>query len=136
MAYFTDYVTSSAQEVSYELDFEKNSKLKGYEDFEVLILAEEINNGKIMILSEVYSPCKGDNNEGSGNKTALIIVIIVLALVCVIGGISLYLYLRRLKNRSKAPVMAKPTGMADIDSAETGQNLIESMSQSQAAEKQ
>ena len=136
MAYFTDYVTSSAQEVSYELDFEKNSKLKGYEDFEVLILAEEINNGKMMILSEVYSPSKGDNNEGSGNKTALIIVIIVLALVCVIGGIAFYLYLRRLKNRPKAPIMAKPTGMADIDSAETGQNLIESMSQSQAAEKQ
>ena len=136
MAYYTDSVTSSAQEVSYELDFENNSKLKGYEDFEVLILAEEINNGKMMILSDVYSPSEGDGNGGDGNRMALIIVIIALTLVCVLGGIWFYLYLRRLKNRKKVPLMAKPTGMAEIDGTDAGQKLVESMSQSQAAEKQ
>ena len=136
MAYYTDSVTSSAQEVSYELDFENNSKLKGYEDFEVLILAEEINNGKMMILSDVYSPSEGDGNGGDGNRMALIIVIIALTLVFVLGGIWFYLYLRRLKNRKKVPLMAKPTGMAEIDGTDAGQKLVESMSQSQAAEKQ
>jgi len=32
--------------------------------------------------------------------------------------------------------MAKPTGMAEIDGTDAGQKLVESMSQSQAAEKQ
>ncbi|MBO6244399.1 MAG: hypothetical protein J6O41_07580 [Clostridia bacterium] len=136
MAYFTDYITSSAQEVTYELDFENNPKLKGYENFEVLILAEEINNGKMMILSEVYSPSESDNNEEGKTRTTLIIVIIVLALVCVIGGISFYLYLRKLKNRSKRAIVAKHTGMDAINSSGAGEKLVESMSQSQAAEKQ
>ncbi len=65
----------------------------------------------------------------------MIIIIIVLALVCVIGRISFYLYLRRLKNRPKSAFLAKHTGMDEINSADAGQKLVESMSQSQAAEK-
>ena len=70
MAYFTDYVTSSNPEISYDLDFDKNADLKGYEDFEVLILAEEINNGKMMLLSEIYSPTKASTEEQKKTKTA------------------------------------------------------------------
>ena len=135
MAYFTDYITSSAQEVSYPLDFEKDQRLKGYENFEILILAEEINNGKMVILSEIYSPNENDGKEETTN-TALIVVIIILSLVLVIGGIILFLYLRRIKNRPKGAFDSKPTDMGEIDSADAGQKLVESMAQSQAAEKQ
>ena len=135
MAYFTDYITSSTQEVSYSLDFEKDQRLKGYENFEILILAEEINNGKMMILSEIYSPNENDGKEETTN-TALIVVIIILSLVLVIGGIILFLYLRRIKNIPKGAFDSKPTDMGEIDSADAGQKLVESMAQSQAAEKQ
>ena len=136
MAYYTDYVNTSDQEVSYELDFENNIALKGYEDFEVLILAEEINNGKMMILSEVYSPTKSPTGEKEKEtketRTALIVVIVILVVALIVGGIILFLYLRRLKSRSKSELVGKTTSVEDIDSAGTGENLVES----QASEKQ
>ena len=131
-AYYTAYVTSSAEEVSYEIDF--SGDLEDYKDFEVLILAQETNNGKMMILSDIYSP--NDNSDGSGTRTALIIIIIVLVLVCITGGIAIFLYLRKLKSRPVGAVASKPTDIADIDSAEAGQKLVESMSQSVVAEHQ
>ena len=54
----------------------------------------------------------------------------------VIGGIVLFIYLRKIKNRPKGAFDSKPTGMEEIDSADAGQKLVESMAQSQAAEKQ
>lgn len=131
-AYYTAYVTSSAEEVSYEIDF--SGDLEDYKDFEVLILAQETSNGKMMILSDIYSP--NDNSDGSGTRTALIIIIIVLVLVCITGGIAIFLYLRKLKSRPVGAVASKPTDIADIDSAEAGQKLVESMSQSVVAEHQ
>ena len=136
MAYFTDYVTSSNPEISYDLDFDKNADLKGYEDFEVLILAEEINNGKMMLLSEIYSPTKASTEEQKKTKTALIVIIVILGVVFIAGGIIFYLYLRRLKSKSKGDLVGKTTGMDDIEGATAGQKLVESMAQSQAVEHQ
>jgi hypothetical protein len=131
-AYYTAYVISSAEEVSYKMDFSKD--LKGYEDFEVLILAKETNNGKMMILSDIYSP--NDNPGGSGTRIALIVIIIVLVLVCITGGVAIFFYLRKLKNKPAGAVASKPTDIGDIDSAEAGQKLVESMAQSVAVEHQ
>ena len=44
--------------------------------------------------------------------------------------------MRRIKNRPKGAFDSKPTDMGEIDSADAGQKLVESMAQSQAAEKQ
>ena len=134
MAYYTDYIISSNKEITYELDFENNPLLKGYKNFEVLILAEEINNGKMMILSDVYSP---NENKSSENETriTLIIIIAVLSVVCVVGGIGVFFYVRKIKsNRNKYIAIAKHTDIDDIDGTNTGDKLVESMSQSQAVE--
>ena len=132
MAYYTIYKVSSEREVSFLLDFKNNPDLKGYEDFEVLILAEELNNGKMMILSDIFSP-KKDNSDRKTRKI-LIIVIIVLAVICIGGGVAFYLYLNKLKNRPKGVYRAKNTDINDIESTTSGQKLVESMSQSQADE--
>ena len=136
MAYYTDYITSSNREISYELDFENNSKLKGYELFDVLILAEEINNGKMMILSEVYTNQPSKSGEDKKTRNALIIVIVILIVVCITGGVLVYLYLKKLKNRPRGAIISKPTGFDDIDSANAGEKLVESMAKSQALENQ
>ena len=132
MAYYTIYKISSEREVSFLLDFKNNPDLKGYEDFEVLILAEELNYGKMMILSDIFSP-KKDNSDRKTRKI-LIIVIIVLAVICIGGGVAFYLYLNKLKNRPKGVYRAKNTDINDIESTTSGQKLVESMSQSQVDE--
>ena len=132
MAYFTDQVTSSEKEVSYEIDFDRD-ELDGYEDFEVLILAEELNNGKMMILSEVFSPKETDSTSKK-TRTTLIVVIIILAVVCVVGGVAFFLYLRKLKNRPRSVIRSKPTDITDIESANTGEKMLDRMTQSQVSE--
>ena len=109
--------------------------LEGYKDFEVLILAEEVNNGKMMILSDIYSP-NGGVEPSSGTNTALIVIIIVLAIVCIAGGIAVFIYVRKLKNKPKGAIVSQPTDDTDIEGAESGQKLVESMAQSVAVEHQ
>ena len=132
MAYFTDYVISSENKVSYEIDFDKD-KLHDYKDFEVLILAEELKNGKMMILSEVFSP-KNTGTTSKKTRNMLIVVAIILAVICVVGGVSFYLYMRKLKNRPRGVIRSKPTDITDIESANTGEKMLDRMTQSQVSE--
>ena len=134
-AYYTAHVTSAEKQVIFDLDFDTIKDLEGYEDFEALILAEEVNNGKMMILSDIYSPNGGDE-PSSGTNTALIVIIIVLAIVCVAGGIAVFIYVRKLKNKPKGAIVSQPTDDTDIEGAESGQKLVESMAQSVAVEHQ
>ena len=141
-AYYTAHVISSAEEVTFDLDIDQIPELKGYEDFGLIILAEEKTNGKMLILSDIFIPnndsdgSDGGDSGGSGSRTALIIIIIVLAIVCVAGAIAVVYYVRKLKNKPKGAIVSKPTDVGDIDGAESGQKLVESMSQSVAAEHQ
>ena len=132
-AHFTGYVTSAEREISYELNFKDD--LEGYEDFETLILAEEIDNGKMVILSDIFSPKGNENKDSDKKKTrnALIVIIIILAVVCIGGGIGVYAYLRKLKNRPRGALIAKRTDSNDVDGMENDK-LVESMSRSQANE--
>jgi hypothetical protein len=52
-AYYTAHVTSSAEEVTFDLDIEKIPELKGYEDFGLIILAEEKTNGKELKAADI-----------------------------------------------------------------------------------
>ena len=136
MAYYTDYVTSSQKEVSYILDFNKE-ELEGYEDFEVLILAQEINHGKMMILSDVYSPSEDSDNSGEeGTRTTLIIIIVVLAVILIAGGVFIFFYIRIIKNKPRGAILSKPTDFTDIQDANPGEKILDSMAQSQAVENQ
>ena len=134
MAYYTDYIISSNKEISYELDFEDNPLLKGYEDFDVLILAEEINKGKMMILSEVFSQKENKSEVNNETRITLIIIIVVLSVVCVAGGIGVFIYIKKIKNNNKYIPIAKQTDIDDINNTNTGDKLVESMTQSQAVE--
>ena len=132
-AYFIDKVTSSEKEISYELDFTKE-ELEGYEEFDVLILAKQVNNGKMWILSDIFTPKEDPNKEAEKERKTLIIVIVILTVVCVVGGVSLYLYLRKLKNRPRGAIMAKTTDFDDIQDATAGEKMLDRYTQSRASE--
>ena len=143
-ALYTTQITSSAKEIIFNLDFDKIPELKEYDQLDLLILAEELNNGKMMFLSDIYvlSSDSGDTDSdpepdtdpepktdsdgpsdgtGSGKKTTVIVVAVVVPVVCIAAGIIIFILIRR-KNRTKA---------SDIDyvkDGETGQKLVESES--------
>jgi hypothetical protein len=109
LAHYTKSIISNKEKESLPLDFNENA-LKGYESFDVLVLAEGVNNGKIMVLSNIYSHSIV-YEEGSSNL-ALIIVLIVLALLLVVGGIVVVIFLQKFKNKSH--IQAKSTSLAMV----------------------
>ena len=144
---YTTQITSSAKEIIFDLDLDKIQELKEYKDLELLILAEELNNGKMMFLSDIYVPDSGSSpqsddhpdpaphsdpasdsdkqsgesdSSSSGKKTTVIVVAVVVPVVCIAAGIIIFFLIRR-RNRTKA---------SDIDyvkNAESGQKLVESV---------
>ena len=86
-----------------------------------------------MILSKVIS----SQDNGSSSNIVLVVILIVLAVILVVGGILIFIYLRKLKNRPmEKAIIAKPASLEDIQSANKGEKMLDSMAQSQAYEKQ
>ena len=135
LAPITFNIESSDSEIRYPFDTE-NSEYSEYKDFDVLILAEQINNGKMMILSDVLSIGAKVEVKNS-QRTLLIIIVIILSVILVAGGIFVFLYVRKLKSSPRDKIIgAKQTNIDDIESANAGEKMIESMRESQAYESQ
>ena len=127
LAHYTRSKISSEKIVSFKLD---QKELDGYEDFDALILAKELNNGKMMILSEIFST----TSVKKSSTSALIIVAVVLSVICIVGGVSLFLYLRKLKNRPRGAIISKPSDLTDIENIKSDNLINNSMSESRASE--
>ena len=134
LAPFSKKISSSDEKVSIKLDF--NSKdLKELKQFDALVLAQQLNNGQLMILSNVISG-NAEDTKGGSNKV-LVIILVVLAVILVCGGVFLCIYLRRLKEKPMQKVIkAQATDLEDIQNANKGEKMLDSMAQSQANENQ
>ena len=129
LAHYSGSVTSKEGSVSFPLDF-KLPELVDYKSFDVLVLAEQVNNGKLMILSSILSHTI--IVEESSN-TVLVVVLVVLALLLVLGGIFIFICLRKIKNKPmEKAIIAKPTNLDDIQGTNKGEKMLDSMAQSQA----
>ena len=132
IAHYTYYYNSDKSNNKFKLDFEKEIG-EEYESFDVLVLAEEFENGKLMVLSNVYQYDK--NADDGTTSTALVIILILLAIILLVGAALIYICLRRLQNKPMENVIvAKPTNLDDISSANKGEKMLESMANSQASE--
>jgi hypothetical protein len=129
LAHFSGSLTSSEGSVSFPLDF-KSPELVDYKSFDVLVLAEQVNNGKLMILSNILSHTIIVEEN---SNTVLVVVLVVLAVLLVLGGIFIFICLRKMKNKPMEKViMAKPTNLDDIQGTNKGEKMLDSMAQSQA----
>ena len=131
LGHYSESFDSDEEKITYKIDFDK-SELKGYESFDLFVLAQEKNNGQFMILSNTIS---GDVSEES--NIVLVIILVVLAIILVGGGVFLFICLRNYKNKPMENVIiAKPTNLDDIQDANKGEKMLDSMAQSQAYENQ
>ena len=115
LAHYSTNITSSEVDIKIQIDFNLD-ELKDYKEFDALVLAEQINNGKLMILSDLIQVKLKKNPEESSTNTTLIIIIVVLAVVLVGGGIGLFFFLRKYKNKPNSKKLdAKQTSLAMVD---------------------
>ena len=128
-------LTSAEREIKVDFDFEKDKELEDFKEFDALVLAEETGYGKMMILSDIFTSDKDKSDDSSAKqtRTALIVVIIVLSVICILGGVAVFLYLRKLKSQPRRAIIAKPTDFSDIEGTDQ-EKLVESMSKSVSME--
>ena len=125
-AHYSQSVTSADEYVFIKIDFDAD-KIKDLESFDMIILAEQTDNGRLMILSEVL---QAEASGTSTSRTVLVVVISVLAVVLIAGGIGVYFFLKKYKSRPNSKrIDAKQTSLADVD------NPNEKMIMSTATEK-
>ena len=132
LAHYSQSMKSQEDNVVVKIDFDQE-ELKGYEYFDLLILAEEVNRGKLMILSDVYQ--NYIDGAGDGPKTSLIIILSILGVVLIGGGVFAYFCIKKLRTKPlQNVIIAKPTTLDDISGANQGEKMLDSMAQSQASE--
>ena len=100
-----------------------------------------------MILSDVFqgyaeipnppNPDDGGGSDSESSNMVLVIILVSLAIILVVGGIVVFIYLRKLKSKPMENVIiAKPTNLDDISGTNKGEKMLDSMAQSQAVENQ
>ena len=115
LAHYTKTVKSEEQSVSFKLDFDFIA-LKGYESFDVLILAD---NGRMMILSDVFQSSPKSSEVNSSNLV-LVIILIVLTVLLVVGGFLAFILLRKYKlSDPRNKLDAKETSLVMVDNKNT-----------------
>jgi hypothetical protein len=126
LAPYTQTITSKNEKVEVKIDFSSDD-LKDYKDYDMVVLAEQVNFGKLMILSDILQE-KPKGNEGS--NTELIIIIVVLTVVAICGGFVIFFCLKKYKSSPNSKKLdAKQTSLAMVD------NEQEKMITSTASEK-
>ena len=106
---------------------------KEYDDFDVVIIAEQTSKGKLTVMSPVYDSYGNSNNEDddddgdkkSSSNTGLLVLIVILSLVIVCGAILAFIIYRKYKSQGIVTQKNKETSMALINSTKNDK-LIES----------
>ena len=130
LARYSKTINSAEEKIEETIDFNSN-ELKDFTNYDMLVLATQINNGKLMILSNLIQGNLPRGGEGDNEtKTELIIIIVVLTVILICGGIIIFICLKRYKNKPNSKKLdAKQTSLAMVD------NENEKMIMSTATEK-
>ena len=137
LGHFSEVITSDIKNPSLTVP----NLGKEYEEFDVIIIAQQLYKGKLTIMSAVYdqdgTPYDdkgGDNDDDDpnkknpGNNTGLIVLIIILSVIIIAGAIFAFIVYRRYKSKGEIIQKNKETSMALIKSTKN-EKLVESQAQ-------
>ena len=133
---YSEILTTNSNAPYITLDFTKPD-LVDCKEFDVIVVAEQTNLGKLTILSPVYnskgksSDDKTDNNDGDDepqSNTGLIVIIIILSIIIIGGGIAAFFIIRKYKSKGMMSTDGKQTSMAMLGSAQNDK-LVESQAE-------
>ena len=117
------------------IDFSK-PELTDFKEFDVIVLAEQTNNGKLTVLSPVYNS-RGESSDDESNSTdgnkddveesniGLIVVVIILSVILIGGGVAAFFIIRKYKSKGVVITNGKATSMAMLGSTQNDK-LVES----------
>ena len=130
---YSKVLTTNSREPYITLDFNEPD-LKDCKEFDVIIVAEQTDEGKMTILSPVYNS-RGESTDGddennepdepNNNNIGLIVIIIILSLIIIGGGIAAVFIIRKYKSKGTMITDGKATSMAMLGGTQNDK-LIES----------
>jgi hypothetical protein len=135
---YSETLTTDSLDPQITLDFTKPDLIE-CKEFDVIVVAEQTDLGKLTILSAVYNS-KGEysDEESNGNNkdkeeepsssTGLIVVIVILSIIIVGGGIAAFFIIRKYRSKGMISTDGKATSMAML-----GNNQSDKLLESQAA---
>ena len=130
LGHFSEVITTDIDNPSFPVP----NIGKDYEDFDVIIIAEQMNRGKLTIMSAVYDSNgeshgeEIDDDKDSGSNTGLIVLIIILSVIIIAGAIFAFIVYRKYKSKGEISQKNKATSMALIKSTQNDK-LVESAAQ-------
>ena len=136
LGHYSEILITKSNDPNITIDFSKPELGDNYKDFDVIILAEQVNLGKLTILSAVYDSegnkheDKSDDDKGGNNNSniGLIVLIIILSAVIIVVGIISFILYRKYKGKGEIDPKKKETSMALITGA-NNDKLVESQAQ-------
>ena len=124
LGHYSEIKQSDEKSPFITIDFSKPELFNYQGNFEVIIVAEQVNSGKLTILSEVYNPNKTTKVEEESNN-GLIILIVILSVVIIAGAIASYFIIKKYKSKGTVSEDNKATSMAMLSSTKD-EKLVES----------
>jgi len=141
LGHYSETLITDSKTPNITIDFNKTELGNDYKDFDVIILAEQTNLGKITMLSYVYDSNGqksdggsdsdddgGNGDQDGGKKTSnigLYALIGILSLAIIIGAIFAIIIYRKYKAVGEVQKKTKETSMAMLGSTRNDK-LIES----------
>jgi hypothetical protein len=124
---FHDNITTSDDTIIYPINF-THPDLDNLTDFDAIIVAQQINNGKLIFLSPVFNTKDTPSDEPdkpSSPKTGLIVIVVVLSVVVIGGGIGAFFIIKKYRSKGVIVADGKATSMAMLGSTKN-EKLVES----------
>jgi len=142
LGHHKELLTTDSETPNITIDFSQPDLGPDYGDFDIIIVAEQIDNQKFTFLSPTYNS-KGEHDEDEPDdssdvqptdepkpesKTGLIVIISILSVVIIGGGIAGVLIFMKYRKKAQIIEQNKQTSMALLNSTKQDK-LVESQVQ-------
>ena len=127
-------VFSNEKNPTKKIDFSQPDLGPDYGEFDIIIVAEQLEKQKFTFISATYDSLGNsnedpdDSDDTPGNKTGLIVIISILSVVIIGGGIAAVLIYLKFRKKVQVTEQNKQTSMALLNSTKQ-EKLVESQVQ-------
>ena len=136
LGHHKEILTSNEKYPTKKIDFSQPDLGPDYGEFDIIIVAEQLEKQKFTFISATYDslgnsnedPDSDDSDDTPGNKTGLIVIISILSVVIIGGGVAAVLIYLKFRKKVQVTEQNKQTSMALLNSTKQ-EKLVESQVQ-------
>ena len=120
LAHHKENLVSDSRTPNKTLNFSDPDLGPDFGEFDVVIIAEQMEKQKFIFMSDTYDSLgqNDDEVEDGGNKTGLVVVISILSVIIIVGGVAAVLIYMKYRKKGRVIEQNKQTSMALLNSTQ------------------